>query len=171
MRVIDVKDNFLSKASFKKISKIVMSDTFPWYFAKQATIEKTTHGKDSFFCHSLSYKQDINSTFFNDIIEPFRKKLKFTKVLRAKMNLNYNQGKPIKSNYHSDFVEFEKLNKKYTTVIFYFNTCNGYTEFKDHNIKINSEENRVVMFPGELQHRTVTQTNENRRVLLNLNFV
>jgi hypothetical protein len=171
MKVIDVRNNFLSKKSFKKVSDLVMSAHFPWYFIKQATWEKTEHQKDSFFCHSIKYKKEVNSTFLDEIMEPFRKKLKYKELLRAKINLNYNHGEPIESNFHSDFPEYEHKHIDYQTAIFYFNSCNGYTRFKDNDIKVESVANRLARFPGELLHKSVTQTNTNRRVVLNINFI
>ena len=38
-------------------------------------------------------------------------------------------------------------------------------------INSNSVENRVLMFDGALEHRSVTQTDENFRVNININYI
>lgn len=171
MKEVKVISNFLSDEDFISLSDLVLSDHFPWYWIKQATLEPTKHKKDSFLCHSIKYKDNINSSFLDQIMQPFKKKLNYRKLLRAKLNLNFNQGKPIRSNFHTDFPELEREGKPYQTAIYYFITCNGYTQFKEKKIKIKSIANRLVWFPGELPHRAVTQTDTNRRVGLNINFV
>lgn len=171
MREIKVIDNFLSKKSFKKIEDIILSDQFPWYWVQQSTWEKTKHGKDSFLCHSIQYKEAINSSFCEDIMQPIQSKLKYSELLRAKLNLQYNRGTAIKTNYHSDFPEYVDQHKFFSTAILYLTTCNGYTQFECNKAKIRSVANRLVLFPGELCHRGVCQTDTNRRVLLNINFI
>ena len=49
-------------------------------------------------------------------------------------------------------------------------TNNGGTEFRDKTFS-NSVENRVLMFDGSLEHRSVTQTDENFRVNININYI
>ena len=56
------------------------------------------------------------------------------------------------------------------TAIFYINTNNGYTYFEDGQ-KIESIENRMVMFPSNIPHAGATCTDEDRRVVLNLNYL
>ena len=57
-----------------------------------------------------------------------------------------------------------------TTAIFYLNTNNGFTEFKDGDI-INSVRNRLIMFPANTSHRAVGQSDVNQRIVLNFNFI
>ena len=97
---IKVIDNFLSPTAFTKLNKLIMAENFPWYWSDKSTYENTEHGKDSFFSHSLNYKEHTNSYFFEEIIKPFKKKIKFKECIRAKINLQYNQGEKIKTNYH-----------------------------------------------------------------------
>ena len=58
---------------------------------------------------------------------------------------------------------------EHTVALFSLNTNNGYTEFENGK-KIKSEENSLVIFPGHLKHRSVNQTDENKRINLNINF-
>tara|TARA_R110000796_G_scaffold96553_1_gene202364 strand:- start:654 stop:1184 length:531 start_codon:yes stop_codon:yes gene_type:complete len=170
---IKVIDNFLSPTAFTKLNKLIMAENFPWYWSDKSTYEKTTHGKDSFFCHSLNYKEHTNSSFFEEIIKPFKKKIKFKECIRAKINLQYNQGERIKTNYHVD-LETSFLGTRsggeYKTGIYYLNTCNGYTTFKINNAEVQSRKNRMVLFDWDLEHRGISHTDKERRVLINFNF-
>ena len=147
-----------------------MSRNFPWYWIPQSTHQKTTHGKDSFFCHSLVYLDDKNSSFFEEIIEPFKKKIKFKDCIKCKINLSYNQGEKIKTNYHVDMPELQGTASKGITGVYHLNTSNGYTEIEANGAKVMSKENRMVLFARNLGHRDVSQTDAPRRILINFNF-
>ena len=49
------------------------------------------------------------------------------------------------------------------------NTNNGWTEFKKRG-RVKSVANRAVIFDSNLEHRGVTCTDANRRVLINFNY-
>jgi len=57
-----------------------------------------------------------------------------------------------------------------TTAIFYINTNNGWTNFKNGD-KVESVENRLVIFDSNLEHEGVTCTDEIRRLVINFNYV
>ena len=66
-------------------------------------------------------------------------------------------------SFHIDFpIESE-------TAILYINTNNGYTEFED-GTQVKSVENRVVIFNSNMLHTGRNCTDENVRVLINLNY-
>jgi hypothetical protein len=167
---IKVMDNFLSPAEFKKLNELIMSNNFPWFWNDKSTYEKTEHGKDSFFCHSLVYKEHTNSSFFKEIIEPFKKRIKFKECIKSKINLQYNQGEKIKTNYHVDLPELNDKKMKGITGIYYLNTCNGSTLFETDVNEVQSKENRMVLFDWYLNHKGISQTDTARRILINFNF-
>ena len=53
------------------------------------------------------------------------------------------------------------------------NTCNGGTVLMiDSKEKfIETEENKIIIFPGETLHRAVSQTDVDRRIVFNINYV
>ena len=55
------------------------------------------------------------------------------------------------------------------TAIFYINSNDGYTEFEDGTI-VNSIQNRILIFPGNLKHRGASPTDVKSRALLNINY-
>ena len=56
------------------------------------------------------------------------------------------------------------------TAIYYVNTNNGYTLFKDGNLKVDSVGNRIVIFDSCKLHKAVSCTDEKRRVVINFNY-
>ena len=55
------------------------------------------------------------------------------------------------------------------TGVFYINTCNGGTKFKN-GPKVKSVANRVVIFDTNFEHAAVTCTDKQSRVVVNFNF-
>ena len=64
----------------------------------------------------------------------------------------------------------EDVAAQWTTSILYINTNNGYTELESGEI-IESIANRLVTFPANTRHRTITQTDEQTRILINFNYL
>ena len=58
----------------------------------------------------------------------------------------------------------------FSIIIANINTNNGYTEFENGE-KVKSVANRLVMFPSNFEHRGVTQTDEQTRIMINFNFL
>ena len=50
------------------------------------------------------------------------------------------------------------------------NDNNGYTLFED-GTKVESKENRVVIFDSQMRHAGIPCTDEKRRVVINFNFI
>jgi Rps23 Pro-64 3,4-dihydroxylase Tpa1-like proline 4-hydroxylase len=57
-----------------------------------------------------------------------------------------------------------------TTAIFYLNNNNGYTIFEDGS-KVDSVENRLVVFNSNVMHSGVSQTDSKVRCVINLNYI
>ena len=60
--------------------------------------------------------------------------------------------------------------QNYLLIIFYLNTNNGATEFKSGE-GIDSIKNRLVVFPKNTYHRAVSQTDTDKRIVLNFNYI
>ena len=72
------------------------------------------------------------------------------------------------SDYHIDLEDVKS--DIMTTAIFYLNTNNGATEFKSGE-GIDSIKNRLVVFPKNTYHRAVSQTDMDKRIVLNFNYI
>ena len=56
-----------------------------------------------------------------------------------------------------------------TTGIFYLNTCDAYTKFKN-GVKVKNEKNKYVEFDSSLKHAGTSCTNKKRKVVINFNY-
>ena len=55
-------------------------------------------------------------------------------------------------------------------IIYYVNSNNGYTLFKASKKKVESVENRLVIFPTNLEHCGVSCTDNKQRIVINFNY-
>ena len=62
--------------------------------------------------------------------------------------------------------------KSSKTAILYLNTCNGGTEIKiDNKIEfIKAEENKILIFDSDIEHRGLVSTDADFRYILNFNY-
>tara|TARA_R100001224_G_scaffold60983_1_gene36379 strand:- start:14 stop:490 length:477 start_codon:yes stop_codon:yes gene_type:complete len=153
-----VKNNFFKKNEFIKMKYIITHPNFNWF------LQTPVVDKDNciYFSHIFFNDNKILSPFYKDIIMPFVDKLKIKKLLRSKLNLYPKTHKQIIHGFHTDRKD------KHNVILFYFNTNNGQTLFK--NKKINSKENKIVVFDGSLEHSSTTCTDQNYRITLNINY-
>ena len=66
-------------------------------------------------------------------------------------------------------IDFPEKDKNITTGLLYLNTNNGYT--KIGNKKIQSIENRIVIFPSDVYHFGTNATNLTNRTVINFVYV
>ena len=153
MKVID---NFLDQNSFNYFKNEVTGQYFPWYFNTEKVISNKNHLDNYQFVNIF---QKGNTANF--LLDVFADKLKVNQFIRAKLNLTTRTSKIFKFDYHND------TNANCNVAIFYVNTNNGYTQFKNRR-KIKSVENRLLIFDNKLQHRGTTSTDTKTRIVLNL---
>jgi len=115
------------------------------------------------------YKNDYpQSNYYIIVNEIFRPLLNVHSWLRIKINLIPCTENIIEHGYH---VDGSPLHPNQKTAIYYYNTNDGYTLFKDNNKKIKSVENRLIEFSGNKFHTGTTCTDQPFRVVLNMNYV
>jgi hypothetical protein len=56
------------------------------------------------------------------------------------------------------------------TAIYYVNSTDGYTEFRD-GTKVPSVENSMVVFPSYMEHTGTTCTDKRSRININMNYM
>ena len=168
MRILD---NFLSEDEFKPIQKYFFTQ-LPWTY-QNYIVGTTGAEKENDDCYQLIH------TFYNardpylerstsehsHVIKPIMFKLAPWLVLRVKANLRPKSPEHIHSAFHVDLGDAGQL-----TAIYYLNTCNGYTLFKD-GTKVESVENRVVIFKGDQLHCGASATDVSARMVLNINYL
>jgi hypothetical protein len=159
MKVID---NFLPEEDFKILQKIVMGKTIPWYFAKETNFG-AKQLSDFYFCHTL-YNCNPVSDYYEVFVNKLISKLDLFALRRVKLNCYPWSEKLIEHKLHIDYPE------KHKALILYFNTCNGFTMF-ENNTKIESVENRGLLFDGSKKHRSTNCTNDKARFNININYI
>jgi hypothetical protein len=154
-------DNFLNKEEFEKIKDIVTGVSFPWFYQKQINPGHAPTDKTCYFTH-MAFNQSSNSFFFEHC-SVFTKKLKVKSYLRIKLNCFPSTEKIRINELHQDF-EF-----KHKAALYYINTNDGFT-LLSNNIKIESIENRMLLFEAHKLHSSTTCTNQKARFNININY-
>lgn len=164
--MINVYDNFLPDYYFKFIQSELLGTHMPWYH-NEYIINENQRGKYQ-FVHTF-FGPNGYSQRYRDLEEPFniiRRRLNIKNLYRIKANLNPRSFFNRSGGYHVD-----GFNCQYTA-IYYINTNNGCTKLKKNGRveRVQSIENRMVVFPANIQHQGYTCTNKSRRVVINFNF-
>ena len=166
---IKVYDNFLNKEQFNKIQNIFCGYEIDWHFSK--TLDEGMHEYGEKYNWQMghvcyNYDRPLTKHFENvvSILGAIENKEPVNSLIRVKANLNARTRTNMRSGFHIDF-HYEHSR----TAIFYVNTNNGYTEFED-GTKVESKENRIVIFPTLTKHSGVTCTNKQNRVVINFNY-
>ena len=87
-------------------------------------------------------------------------------LLRVSLNLTFATPEPNVSQFHID----NHIQNSFTN-IFYLNSNNGGTKFEKSGDMVQSQRNRLVMFPSFLKHAAVNTTDTKLRWVLNINYV
>jgi hypothetical protein len=159
MSNIQIVDNFLLNDELKNIQNSLFSNTFPWYYIPEVGTKEDKGLNIFHFNHLVYEKNRINSNEGMEILKPILNKLDIKALIRIKINLYTCTPKIIKHSYHTD------TSYKCKTSLFYVNTNNGFTGFKDKIV--NSLENRIVNFDSTIPHYSTTCTNSNLRISIN----
>jgi len=156
-------DNVLPKEEFSKIQSWILGSSFPWYFQDCVAEDNQEYLPDFYFAHLL-YNTDTgeHSPFFK-LCEPILAHIPSDKVFRIKANLYPNVGKYKENRPHVDFPFTHR------GAIFYINTNDGYT-ILDDGTKIESKENRLLLFNSEKPHSSTHCTDKKARININFNF-
>jgi hypothetical protein len=154
-----ITNNFINEEKFKILKNKIFDIYFPWYLQKGVNEEKDGYFQ---FTHVFVLDEKSNSESM-DILNIVTEKLKHKKIIKAKLNLLTKTKKIIEHGFHVD------SNIDCNTGILYINNNNGYTKFKNNKI-IKSEENKFVFFKSNVEHTGTSCTDEDYRVVLNLNY-
>jgi len=173
---IKVYDNFLPLQYFDKVKEYYTGSQVGWNYMN-CIDTKGQYNSSTILCDEIDNWQLTNVSYLNDepvnesykIIQPLlgfitQKIIPVKTVIKIKTNLNPRTDKIVKHGFHMDF-GYESC----TTALLYINTNNGYTEFVD-GTKVESIENRLVTFPTMTLHTGTTCTDQQNRIVVNLNY-
>jgi hypothetical protein len=158
--MIQVIDKFLNVEDLNILSSLINSDNFPWYYFDHKVIPGDGYSQ---FVHTFYNDFNPTSGYFNSLL-PFFKKLNISSIKRIKANMTLKNDKKIIYKFHTDFID-----ENMKTGIFYLNTNNGKTIFKNKK-EINSVKNRMIIFPSNLEHTGTSTTDTQNRIVINFNW-
>jgi hypothetical protein len=164
MNSIQVIDNLLDIPTLREIQDLFFSPYLPWYYNNDVIFPDDGHYQ---FVH-LFYDKDTQKSELYFRLNPILDKLNYYSMVRCKSNLLTKTECNIEHGYHIDLVNLEDCHKPKTS-IFYVNSNDGYTKFKD-GYKVESVENRLITFDSRLEHTGCTCTDENIRIVINFNY-
>ena len=186
MSEIKIVDKFIHPREHEELQNVMRQKDFPWTLApKTGVMDNDGYGirgqLESDAANPLNtqlnhwfsdYKYAQFSPFFKYVL-PIVNQQRIVAISRIKANLQLCTENPIKSDYHVDLslrYGIQDIPEPHlTTIIYYVNTNNGYTEFETGE-KVESVANRAVIFPNTLRHRGVSQTDTHYRAVINLNL-
>ena len=171
---ISIQENFLAEEEFVALRETLTRYEFPWYFSSTVTTFDDIDLLETpgLFSHLVYHTNAPCSPIYNTHFLPILKQLDCAVLTRIRINANPRLPKPYYSEFHSDTANCSNSAKEQWSVsILYINTNNGYTEFEHDGTKVESVANRLITFPSNLQHRGVTQTDTQRRIVVNFNYL
>jgi hypothetical protein len=159
----EIINNFCIPELFNQFKEIVFSENMAWFYRGRLAGDTNK----SYWTHCLFNNHTIDSNLFsNPFIKFILEKLNIATLIEMKLNLTLKSTNPIESNFHNDY-PFPNCK----TAIVYINTCNGKTVIKiKKEIEIKSEENKALVFDTDVLHKVVSQTDVDRRIILNINY-
>lgn len=158
MKIID---NFLTEEEHSRIYHFMLGSDFPWYINNIVKdLEDDLDGKE--FSHLFYTENGINSGAW-DLIVPIINKINPSQIFRIRAALMPHKNEQKENGWHVDF-KF-----RCTTAIYYVNSNNGCTKFKDGTI-VDSVANRFVYFDSQLEHTGTHATDSQFRCLINFNY-
>jgi len=168
--MIKVYDNLLDKEKFDYIKSNIMGEVFPWNLG---IVRRPGIWNDESLHDPLDNIQFFK-WLYNDhqpqgseiqIVESIltHPVLALTSLVRVKANLTMRTSKVVEHGWHVDGLF------RCNAAIYYVNSNDGYTKFKD-GTKVESVENRLVTFNAQDQHTGTTCTNQKVRCVLNFNY-
>jgi hypothetical protein len=165
---IKIFDNFLEKNIFLELKNILFSDHFPWYYNDYKSAPFIEEDKHFQLIHNFYLNESgglVSSNFFNSIF-PIIEKINLTSLVRVKANLTTKTSENYTYGFHTDVTQQDFVK----TGIFYLNSSNGGTIFKDGTI-VECIENRFIYFPSKLVHSGISATDVKSRIVINFNYV
>jgi hypothetical protein len=167
MKIID---NFLPQDFFNDLQNLLFDDKFPWYFSNISVYE----GDDSpMFVHIVYMDMEPVSSLWEQIKSTLIEKLQLKRnqsILRIKINATPRTSSIEETGLHYDIIsDRDQSVRPHNVAIIYLNSNDGYTIFED-GTKVESVENRCVIFPGSLKHAGTSCTDTQLRMVLNINY-
>lgn len=164
MKDVIIRKNFLDEQDFINLKNLFLNENLNglhFFYCKEASGVNKPKLDNYQFYHTF-YENGYPCSTFLEVLNPILNKIKPAALIRVKANCTPRTNKIIVHGMHRD-TSFPNA----TSGVFYLNTNDGFTKFKN-GTKIKSEENKFVSFPAELQHSGSTHTSgDSLRMVIN----
>ena len=168
MKIID---NVLNDEDFKNIKNIMMGAELQWYYNHTIEFDSRDYGEyDSsyYFTHLFMFNEGQDRGYVHTksewfgMLAPIVSVIKPMILIRCKGNMYPSTPEILHHKPHTDY------HFKHKGAIFYVNTNNGYTVIG--NDKVESVENRLLLFDPSETHNSTSCTDAKVRVNINFNY-
>lgn len=149
-----VVDNFLNEIQYQVIDHTL--NYLDWYWS-----DVQCETDSPYFYHTFYAVDEVSPKF--STISIFEDKLGVEKWLNVRANLNVNAG--TFNQVHRDIYS----NTPHLTAIYYHNDNNGGLRLCGDFVE--SKKNRVVLLDSSTEHQGVHQTDTDRRLVINFNYL
>ena len=160
--MIQVSDKFLDDELFVDLKAQIFNNQFPWHYSN--FVSDKDDDEHFYFEHWFYDNDGIQSEFYEELLVPVLEKLDCDKLYRGKLNLFTKEKKCIIHGKHIDITNNTEAN----VALLYMNSNDGGTWTEDGII--DSVENRLLIMSGDVEHASITQTDEKVRILYNINY-
>lgn len=168
-----ITDYVVGEKWANEIERIFLDREFPWYYVDDVTHQQTDNNYG--FYHGIFHEGRIISNTYN-LIMPIlyqlcdKQEIKYDNVLRVRAGLITKSGYV---GHHAPHVDYVNLNHK--TLLYYVNDSDGDTYFfdDDKNVveKITPKKGKCILFDGNILHASSSPSKNNRRIVINFNFI
>lgn len=156
-------DNFLLQEKFEEIKNFILNPHFPWNLTTVVTNDKENLPIPASYYFTHEFWSGFHIEPEAQIFAPILNEIECKALLRIKANLYPSTETIVHHDNHNDFDFSHK------GAIFYINTNNGLT-ILENKIKVESIENRLLLFDSSKPHRSTTCSDEKCRVNVNFNY-
>jgi len=174
--MVKVVSNLLPDIYFDRLQEILedTSRSFGWYWNSSTASDLQDKPLDNnfMFTHVLFSEENNRRSSYLETFFPIlyflNQHIIAKKLFRMKLNLYPNQGKKIIHAKHNDLTDNDtkKPLKDCKITVFNFTSSNGGTII--NNKEYSSNANEALIFDNEIEHQGFTQTDTQRRIILNI---
>jgi Rps23 Pro-64 3,4-dihydroxylase Tpa1-like proline 4-hydroxylase len=169
-------DNFLPFDVHLHIKEYLIgkSANFSWFLNDDKSADNQLMDIDSLynfqFTHNFYRHHRVTSNDYEHIIFPIIEVLKPLALISVKSNLTTITPSLKYYGWHVDYDLEDSKDSKHLTAVYYVNSNNGKTIFKS-GVEVESVENRIVIFNGDLVHSGTSCTDSKVRCVININYI
>ena len=146
-------------------------DSFPWCRINELNVFQTTENRDVYFAHMIYQHHTPKTQEHNwNLVVPFLAQLEKTEKMHAliRVKVNYYNSTPEVVE-HCKHYDYPAMPLPHKGAILYLNTNDGFTRLQD-GTKVESIENRLLVFDASKMHNSTTTTSFEGRYNINVNY-